>query len=158
MKHIIEITDYTRKKLLKNLEETIWSSISVAIEYLEFNHICEVSVLIVGKDKMKAINAEHRGKNKVTDVLSFPMISFEEEEIEVDPDTNAVYLGDIVLCADKVVGQAQKYGHSVEREAAFLVVHGILHLMGFDHEISKDEEKIQFELQEKIMEELDIRR
>ncbi len=103
----------------------------------------EVSVLLTGDPEIHAINKETRGIDAATDVLSFPMIPYENPadfsaledawEIYADPDTGEVPIGDIVLSIDKVHEQAACYGHSERREYAFLLVHSMLHLMGFDH-------------------------
>ena len=89
----------------------------------------EVSVLVTESERVHELNREYRGKDSTTDVLSFPL--FDEAE-------DAKQLGDIVLNRDRIYSQAKEYGHSPERELAFLTVHSMLHLMGYDHETEPD--------------------
>ena len=76
---------------------------------------------------------------------------------DIDPETNRISLGDIVISTEKAAEQAESYGHSLERELSFLAVHGILHLLGYDH-MDAEQEKIMFDKQEQVLEELDIKR
>jgi len=100
---------------------------------------CEVSVLITDDSSIRAINSEFRGLDKVTDVLSFPMIDFVPagwavpSDGDIDPDSGLVALGEIILSAQRVYEQAFEYNQSVERETAYLTVHSVLHLLGYDH-------------------------
>ena len=113
------------------------------------------------------MNLEHRQIDRPTDVLSFPMLEYEtpgdfsflEEDGEdcFDPDTGELLLGDIVISADKVMEQAEEYGHSVKREYAFLITHSMLHLMGYDHMMEEDAKEMEY-LQEEILKELGIGR
>ena len=112
----------------------------------------EISLILVDSDEIHKINKEYRGKDYVTDVISFEA---EYDEYDVDSDDN--YAGDIFLCIDKVYEQALSYGHSVEREFAFLLCHGILHLHGYDH-ITHDEEEEMFKVQEEILNKLNYKR
>ena len=96
----------------------------------------EISIAFVNNEKIKELNNKFRNINEVTDVLSFPM----DEEI----------LGDIIISAERALSQSKDYGHSFKREICFLFVHGLLHLLGYDH-LSKEEEKEMFSLQEKIL-------
>lgn len=103
----------------------------------------EVSILITNNQEIKALNAEYRQQDVATDVLSFTM--------------DAEYLGDIVISMDKVLEQAEKYGHSVERELAFLTVHGLLHLLGYDHQVASDQLCMR-QREEEILNQLEITR
>ncbi|SHH92580.1 probable rRNA maturation factor [Sporobacter termitidis DSM 10068] len=99
---------------------------------------CEVSVLITDDAGIREINREFRDKDAPTDVLSFPMQmlspgDFKPGLTEVDPETGLLPLGDIVLSADRIADQAARFGHSADREMAYLVVHSVLHLLGYDH-------------------------
>ena len=97
-----------------------------------------VDVTITGDEEIRALNAEYRGKDAATDVLSFPMYEFyngePQEPLERDPESGRVMLGDMVLNYDRAVRQAQEYGHSPARECGYLSVHSVLHLLGYDHE------------------------
>lgn len=100
---------------------------------------CEVSVLITNDKVIREINLEFRGIDKPTDVLSFPMIDFsppgwvEPGSNAADPETGLTPLGEIVISAPVVRGQAREYGHSLEHETVYLTVHSVLHLLGYDH-------------------------
>jgi len=119
----------------------------------------------VSARKIKKINAATRGVDKVTDVLSFPMldgvkgasVNKKNYPLDFDPDKKAVFLGSIVICMDRVRSQAKKFGHSEERETYYLIVHALLHLFGFDHELDEDKEEMR-EKEEKIMKKLGILR
>ncbi|MCX7883888.1 MAG: rRNA maturation RNase YbeY [Caloramator sp.] len=149
--NIIEFNDG-----IKNLIE---KSINTALEYEKFTKPFEINVILTDNDGIKNINKEYRFIDKETDVLSFPMLDFkfyEKKDIDlsdVNIETGEVVLGDIVLSLQKAQSQAIEYGHSIEREIAFLTVHSVLHLLGYDHEIENDriimrdrEEKILYKL------------
>lgn len=115
-----------------------------------------VGVEFVSAFKIKALNKRIRGINKVTDVLSFPMLEGEKFEFlqaceeERDPFSGELYLGDIVICSCRAKKQAKDFGHSLERELSFLALHGFLHLLGFDH-MNPEEEKEMQSLAEKVL-------
>lgn len=100
---------------------------------------CEVDVLLTGDAGIHEINFEQRGVDAPTDVLSFPMFEFAPGEpptqasAETDPDTGLLPLGDMVLSVERAVAQGEEYGHGSERELAYLAVHSVLHLLGYDH-------------------------
>lgn len=107
----------------------------------------EVFVYITNDSEIRKINQEHRDIDKATDVLSFPMLEHKDgigpvDPLDLDPETGRLLLGDIIISAEHVTAQAEAYGHSVERELAFLVCHGFLHLRGFDHMVPEDERKM----------------
>ena len=110
----------------------------------------EVSVSFLGIDEIRALNRDYRGKDTATDVLSFPV----SDEFFMGQDKP---LGDIVICMDIARQQAEEYGHSIERELAFLVAHGMLHLFGFDHDTPEDEAKM-IKAQDEILGQLGISR
>lgn len=109
-----------------------------------------VSIVFVDKDEIQELNREYRGIDKVTDVISF---AFEDTENKL-PDSVRV-LGDIYICIPRMKKQAKEYGHGEKRELSFLTVHGLLHLLGYDH-MSEEEEKIMFSLQDEILDGLGI--
>ena len=98
-----------------------------------------VDVTMVSGEEIQTINRENRNVDKVTDVLSFPMLDMYEGvyhgdlKDEIEPTTGDIMLGDIIICYDKILEQAEEFGHSKEREMAYLATHSILHLLGFDH-------------------------
>ncbi len=128
-----------------------------SLEYEEFETDCEISLSIVTDEEIHNINRQFRGIDSPTDVLSFPQLTFEEGE-EADVNENGeIVLGDIIISIDRAKEQAEEYGHSLRRELAFLTVHSMLHLMGYDH-MEKDEEEDMFRRQREILEKAGIPR
>lgn len=117
----------------------------------------EVSVTFTDNEGIKQINNEYRDIDRETDVLSFPMTD-DGEEFTVDPETDCFMLGDIVISLEKALSQSEEYGHSFKREVAFLTVHSMLHLLGYDHEKSEEEEKEMFGKQEIVLEAIGLGR
>lgn len=131
-------------------EEIIKKAIWTSLELEEFSTECEISVSIVTNEEMQAINREFRNIDKATDVLSFPQLTFEEGEIADVNEKNEIVLGDIIISIDKAQQQAEEYEHSLEREVAFLTIHSMLHLMGYDH-MEPEEEKEMIQKQKLIL-------
>jgi len=109
----------------------------------------------VSENEIQELNKKHRQVDKVTDVLSFPMLDIEEgqklDNFDSERELNGeLYLGDIVVCKEKIYSQAVEFGNSYKRELAYLVVHGYLHLLGFDH-LTKEEEKRMASLTENVL-------
>lgn len=138
-------------KITAEIKKLLRKAIGTALEYEKFPSDAEVSLSFVTNDEIHELNRAYRGVDRPTDVLSFPMLDGNADEGDVDIDSDSVVLGDIIISAEKAVEQAAAYGHSVERELAFLAVHSTLHLLGYDHERSEKEEKDMFERQEKIL-------
>lgn len=143
---MIEIYDLTKNKLLKPYFKDIKKYYLKTLEVLDLKDNFDASLIIVGKKKIRSINNKYRGKDSVTDVISFANIDSDDYDF-LDERIN---LGDIFINVDKVISQAKKYNHSIKREFVFLTVHGLLHLLGYDHMEKKDEE-IMFSLQDKII-------
>ncbi len=110
---------------------------------------CEFNIIVVNNDYIHELNKNYRGIDRETDVISFAL----EDDKTFNPEGRV--LGDIYISIDKAYSQALEYGHSFLREFCFLGVHGMLHLLGYDH-MTKDDEKIMFSLQEEILEESGI--
>ncbi|MCM3761501.1 rRNA maturation RNase YbeY [Alkalihalobacillus oceani] len=110
----------------------------------------EVSVTFVSLDRIQEINRDYRGKDQPTDVISFALNEQDEEELDVVAEGLPNVLGDIIISVSHIRSQAEEYGHSFERELGFLTVHGMLHLLGYDH-LNEDEEKEMFSRQEDIL-------
>ena len=133
-----------------------------ALEFEGMDMPCEVSVLVTDDKAIRAVNRQYRGIDKATDVLSFPMQEFSAPGvIKLDlntlvQDLEFIQLGDIVLSAERTVSQAAEYGHPVEREAAYLTVHSVLHLLGYDHMDDDGRELMRFR-EEEVMRILGIR-
>ena len=105
------------------------------------------SIVFVGNEKIQELNKNYRGIDRITDVISF---AFEDNDKVLY--NNVRFLGEIYICIPRMKEQAVMYGHSETRELAFLTVHGLLHLLGYDH-MTKEDEKVMFELQEVILNE-----
>lgn len=150
--HETEITDKTRELIIKCIDKVL--------DYEKCDFDAEVSVTIVNESEIRKLNSQHRDRDAVTDVLSFPMLDFDEDgniiDCDYDFDDNLVVLGDIVICAKRALDQSEEYGHSFEREIAFLTVHSMLHLLGYDHENNIDMEHTMFKKQEEILSQMGI--
>ena len=116
----------------------------------------EVNVTLVSDKKIRELNREFRNIDRSTDVLSFPL--GEDGYYDENPESGALMLGDIVLSLEHAAAQALEYGHSFEREAAYLTVHSMLHLLGYDHVNNEEEKKVMREHEEQVMALLDLRR
>ena len=154
------IMDYENTQQAVPIPEALCAAMRAAIvSVLEGEgmvHKCEVSLSIVDKPSMRALNAAHRNIDKVTDVLSFPL--GEGGEYPENRDTGALLLGDIVICAEQAMEQAQSYGHSNEREFAFLCAHSTLHLLGYDHVGSQAEAQEMEQKQEAALQTIGLTR
>jgi len=140
----------------ESLEKLVHTAVQGALDFEEIDFDCEVSVTFTNNEGIRALNREYRDKDSATDVLSFPMYAFTEDDM---PDTeHTVELGDIVLSLERATEQAEEFGHSYEREVAFLTVHSVLHLLGYDHELSEEDDADMRERQRKIMEKINILR
>ena len=128
---------------------------------------CEVNLTITDNEGIHDVNKEFREVDAPTDVLSFPVLEFDnpadfstfeknpDSVLDYDYDTDKVMLGDILISKDRVISQAEEYGHSEKREFAFLVAHSMLHLLGYDH-MTDEDAKVMEEKQKKYLEELGI--
>lgn len=104
----------------------------------------EISLSFVSMDEIRQLNRDYRGVDRPTDVLSFPMIeNFEDYEEMLGGFGEALLLGDVVICLDKALQQAEEYGHSKEREIVYLFVHSVLHLLGYDHMTEEDKREMR---------------
>ena len=127
----------------------IQAAVSDTLKFEEFEDLCEVSVTLTDNDGIRKLNAEYRNKDSETDVLSFPLL--DGEYTEADMIDGYLPLGDIVISLEKAREQAKSLGHNINVEVAFLCVHSTLHLLGYDHETSPEDEADMFARQEKIM-------
>ena len=152
--------DFDYKKVIQDV-------ILQSLDYENCPYEAEVNVLLTGNDEIHEINLEQRQIDRPTDVLSFQMVDYytpadfshleDGGDIYFHPETGELMLGDIIISVDKVLEQAEAYGHSQTRELAFLVAHSMLHLMGYDH--MEEEERIDMERrQEEILNQLGIQR
>lgn len=154
-------------KLPLDTKETAEQVIQVALEYVACPYEAEVNLLLTTDEEIREINRNFRNQDKSTDVLSFPMLEYEipgefhflEEDSDnaFHPETGELMLGDIVISKEKVLQQAELYGHTAKREFAFLIAHSMLHLFGYDH-MEEDERKVMEQKQREIMEKVQISR
>lgn len=139
--------------------------VDYCLNYAKFPYEAEVNLTLTDDCGIHSINLEHRGIDRPTDVLSFPMLSYtkagdfsfleDENDDDFNPDTGEAILGDIVISVDKVKAQAKEYGHSELREYAFLITHSMLHLFGYDH-MQEDEAAVMESKQKEILDNLGI--
>ena len=147
--NLIPVTE-EYKKIIKK-------TVNAALRHEKAAFSAEVSVTFTDNEKIHELNLAHRGKDSATDVLSFPL--FEKESLPKDGgEQEYVPIGDVVISLEKARSQAEEYGHSFEREIAFLTVHSILHLVGYDHEVSEEDEKYMNDTCEKVLEKLGLTR
>lgn len=147
----------------KNIANTVVEGV---LDYENCPYEAEVNLLLTMNKEIQEMNAEFRQIDKATDVLSFPMIDFEtigefdfleEDDSYFNCDTGEMMLGDIVISKEKVIAQAEEYGHTIKREYAFLIAHSMLHLLGYDH--MEEQERLEMEKKQKeILEQLGITR
>lgn len=162
----INFEDETGKALDLPVKEIIEEIVAEALDYEGCPYEAEVSVVLTDNEEIRRLNKEYRDIDRPTDVLSFPMLEyqnpgdfsgFEEEEDSFDPESGELLLGDIVISKDKVLRQAEEYGHSPKREFAFLIAHSMLHLFGYDH-MEEDERLVMEQKQREILERVGILR
>lgn len=135
-----------------NLKYLVRRAIEATLGYEDFLWDVDVAVTFCDNEYIQKLNREYRNKDGATDVLSFPMCDFEnDDELPTNPD-GSVSLGDIVISIERAREQAEEIGHSTLEEIAFLTVHSTLHLLGYDHERSRDDEEAQCIAQREIIE------
>lgn len=136
-------------------EELIKTVAAVALSSESIKDDAEISFTLTDNETIHYLNKKHRGIDRPTDVLSFPLIDFNTEDINAIDGT--IYLGDIIISIDKAKAQAEEYGHSLERELGFLTAHSMLHLLGYDH-MTSEEEKVMFAKQDNILNSIGLTR
>lgn len=159
----IEIGDYA---LSKNFKKLIGRLIKTACRY---SKVCsrkmKVDISFVDEDTIRTLNREQRGIDKKTDVLSFPTLNLKplqrfrikDFKDDIEPDSGLLFLGDIIICENVARHNAEEYGHSFEREICYLVLHGFLHLLGYDH-IKEEDQVIMRALEEAVLKKYKITR
>ncbi|MBE6588334.1 MAG: rRNA maturation RNase YbeY [Ruminococcaceae bacterium] len=138
------------------LRNLVRRAVLATLEYEGFDRDCEVSVTFTDNGGIRELNREYREKDAATDVLSFPMYDFFAGD--TPPEGFPCELGDIVLSLERAESQAEEFGHSFKREVAFLTVHSTLHLLGYDHELSEEDDADMRRRQKEVMEILKITR
>lgn len=146
----VHITDKQKKvKLPTGTRLLIRKACAATLIEESFNEAAEVNVTIVSDEEIKAINKKFRDIDNSTDVLSFPL--GENGVYDINPENNAFMLGDVVISIEHAINQGELYGHGFEREVAFLTIHSMLHLLGYDHVNGGIEKTIMREKEEKIL-------
>ena len=160
---IEEEGDVTLPFDIKEVAERVTAA---ALECEKCPYEAEINLLLTTDEEIRKMNREYRQTDRATDVLSFPMLEYDapadfsfldEAEDAFDPESGELVLGDIVISKEKVLAQAEEYGHSPLREYAFLIAHSMLHLFGYDH-VEDDEREVMEERQRVIMEAVNIPR
>jgi probable rRNA maturation factor len=154
----MELNIENQQELLEIGENLLFKfreAIDLVLEAEGFLKEVEIDLYMVDPATIQTINKEQRQMDKVTDVLSFPMLDVSKgkvhiEETDKNPENGLLMLGEIVLCTSKAIEQAKDYGHSLEREMIFLVVHAVFHLLGYDH-ITPEDEAEMIQKQEEIL-------
>lgn len=166
----VQIECETDIRLFDRFEKVIRRVVRAVLDEEECPYEAQVNVVITDNEAIREVNREYRQIDAATDVLSFPMLEYdapgdldwltEEEDYNpdcFDPDTGELLLGDIMISAEKVISQAEEYGHSRERELAFLTAHSMLHLFGYDH-MEEEERAVMEEKQRELLNGLGITR
>ncbi len=154
--------DQNKFKVTKEIRDLVRLAVKTSLEYMEFPENCEISVMFCDNERIQRLNRNHRGIDRATDVLSFPLFEYDEngdiieDELDFNPNGEMI-LGDIVISLERASSQAEEYGHSFEREIGFLTVHSMLHLFGYDHMTPEDEEDM-FEYQREILDQMGLTR
>ncbi len=134
-------------KVGEDMLELVKRAVDSSLEFEKFDMPSEIGIMFVDNERIREINREHRNIDKPTDVLSFPIVDMYEgvinsDEGDFDLDEEVLLLGDIIISLEMTKLQAEEYGHSFERELAFLITHGVFHLLGYDHDSPEREEKM----------------
>lgn len=154
------------EKLPLEEKETAKQMVEAVLEHENCPYEAEVELLLTNGEEIRLMNRDYRGIDRVTDVLSFPMLEFgtpsdfshvEDMDDVFHPESGELMLGNIVICKERVLDQAREYGHSVKREYAFLIVHSMLHLLGYDH-MNEHDRLVMEEKQREIMRKTGIAR
>ena len=151
----IYFTNETQERVPRKVRTLIKRAVVSSLEHEGFCNSAEVSVTFVDNEGIRALNSQYRGIDAATDVLSFPLTDFEGGE-QPPIDEQSVSLGDIVISLERAREQATEFGHSYEREIAFLCVHSMLHLLGYDHVNSEQEDADMRARQRDILEKMGL--
>ena len=145
-------------KISFRMRRLITKAVKEALRQENFEYFTEISVSFIDNEAIHKLNLQYREKDKPTDVLSFPI--WEKGELGDGSafDGHAVTLGDIIISAEQAKAQSEEYGHSLEREICFLAVHSVLHLLGYDHETSEEDERYMKQKQENVLEKIGLPR
>ncbi|MDR1664746.1 MAG: rRNA maturation RNase YbeY [Clostridiales bacterium] len=149
----------TTEELPPRFKDILTNAVILGLTHCEMKSACELSVVLMSAEEIQKFNRDYRHVDRVTDVLSFPLAELEDEPQGFDdtPEDEPAVLGDILICVSRAREQAEELGHSLLRELAFLTVHGLLHLLGYDHENAAGEAEM-IRLQTEILNKAGITR
>lgn len=136
------------------LKKAVRRAVKATLEYIDVRRLTEVSVTFTDNEKIRVLNKDYRGKDNPTDVLSFPLIDWDSDGEDMIEDGSSFFplaLGDIIISLEKAHAQAIEYDQTLIREVSFLAIHSTLHLLGFDHETSPEDEKEMFGIQDIVI-------
>lgn len=160
MDHVERIIYFTNEQeklpITYKLKLLVRRAVVATLEHEQYENPCEVSVTFTDDEGIRELNRQYRDIDRPTDVLSFPLTDYSGESEEPVADEPEVSLGDVVLSLERAAEQAETYGHSFEREVAFLCVHSVLHLLGYDHETGEEDEADMRRRQTAIMQEMGL--
>ncbi len=142
--------------LTYKLKMLVRRAVEATLDYEQYENPIEVSVTFTDNEGIRELNRKFRNIDRATDVLSFPLFDYTGESEEPPVDELLGMLGDIVISLEQAKKQAEEFGHSFEREAAFLTVHSMLHLLGYDHEAGKEEEADMRRRQREILDRMGL--
>ena len=150
---VINFSNEQDIKIAENTEELIVSACSAVLSIENFSDDAEINVTLVDSEEIRRLNNDFRGIDKSTDVLSFPL--GEDGIYDENPENGCLMLGDVIISVEQALAQADEFGHGVEREIAYLTVHSVLHLIGYDH-IDEDDDREMRSKQRAIMKKLHL--
>ena len=146
----------------EELQQTVEDVCNAVLDSEECDFDAQISLTLVDNEEIREINNEQRGIDRATDVLSFPMLEFDENgdclDADYETDGDFIVLGDIVISMERAREQSKEFGHSFRREIAFLTAHSMLHLLGYDHVDDPEGERIMFAKQDAVLNGLGITR
>ena len=142
--------------LTYKLKMLVRGAVEATLDLENYQNTAEVSITFTDNESIHKLNAKYRGVDRPTDVLSFPLFDYEGTSEEPPVDEMMNMLGDIVISLERAAEQAEEFGHSFEREVAFLTAHSMLHLLGYDHELGEDEDREMREKQNAVMDMLGL--
>ncbi len=162
MTHQISVTGNRRGINPPALRALLRNAVKTALAAEDMTDPCEINILLTDDDGIQEVNREMRDIDRPTDVLSFPMFDLvpgeHPDEMDADPATGRIPLGDMCISVERARAQAQEYGHSFEREICYLSVHSVLHLLGYDHLDEGEMKRRMRGREEAIMSELQLNR
>lgn len=138
------------------LKMLVREAVEATLDLENYQNTAEVSITFTDNESIHKLNAKYRGVDRPTDVLSFPLFDYEGTSEEPPVDEMMNMLGDIVISLERAWEQAEEFGHSFEREVAFLTAHSMLHLLGYDHELGEEEDREMREKQNAVMDMLGL--